>query len=95
MVGVVMPLQGHCLSRMSIILGDLMKRPSGPRDPVPLMLCSYVNSKIGLLMCFLCEILLSAVVTVCLVPDIATRVLSKYAFSISGFVFFFFHVKNE
>ena len=62
-----------------VSLGDFMNRPSGPCNPVPLFFCSCANSEIGLLMCFLCNISFSAVVTVCLVPDTAVCNLSEYA----------------
>ena len=46
------------------VRSDFVNRPSGPRGPVPLLLGYCVISEIGLLMCFQCKILLSAVVTV-------------------------------
>ena len=68
---------------------DFVNRPSGPRSPVPLLFGSCANSEIGLLMCFLCSILYSAVVTVCFVPDITVCSLSENALSnFSLFVFF-------
>ena len=54
------------------VRGDFVNRPSDPRGPVPLLLGSCVISETGLLMFFLCIILLSAVVTVWFVPDIAS-----------------------
>ena len=77
------------------ILGDLVKRPSGPRGPVPrLVLFSCTISEMGLLICFLCKILLSDVVIVCLVPDMAICVLSEYALSNFGFFIFFSRKRN-
>ena len=63
-----------------------MNRPSGPLSPIPLFFCSCANSEIGLLMCFRCRILFSAVVTVCLVPD--TAVLLSRRSQISVYLFF-------
>ena len=72
------------------ILDDLVKRPSGPRGPVPrLVLFSCTSSEMGLLLIFLCKILLSDVVIVCLVPDMAICVLSEYALSNFGLFIFF------
>ena len=56
---------------------DFINRPSGPRRPVPLLLGSCVSSEIGLLINFLCKTLLSAVVTVWLVPDTAIWILAE------------------
>ena len=56
-------------SSMLNIFGALMKWPSGPRSPVPLLFGYCVNSEMGLLMCFLSTIPMSDVVTVCLVPE--------------------------
>ena len=77
-----------------IILGDLVKRLSGPHCPVPLLLFSYKISKTGSLICFLCKILLSDVVMVCIVPDMAICVLSEYELSNLGLFIFFFKKKN-
>ena len=73
--------------------GNFINPPSEPRSRVPLLLGSCVSSEIGLLICFLCKTLLSAVVTVWLVPDAAIWTLSEYA--LSKFCFTIFFVKKE
>ena len=64
-------------SWMLKVRGDFVNRPSGPRGPVPLLFGFCVISDTGLLMFFLSIILLSAVVTVWFVPDIASWVFSE------------------
>ena len=59
-------------SCMLKVRGDFVNRLSGPRGPGPLLFGSCVISETGLLLFFLCIILLSAVVTVWFVPDIAS-----------------------
>ena len=73
-VGVVCDTSPRLLSEswILIFLGDLVKRPYGPRNTVPLLLGSCASSGIGLLMCFLRKDLWSAAFTVCLMHDIAT-----------------------
>ena len=61
--------------------GDLINRPSDPGGPIPLLLCSWFKSAMGLLISFLCVILPLGVVTVWSVPDIANCGLTKYALS--------------
>ena len=61
--------------------GDLINRPSDTRGPIPLLLFSCLNVSICLLTSFLCIILPLGVVTVWLVPDIASCGLSEYALS--------------
>ena len=62
--------------------GDLINRPFGPRGPIPVLLCSWLKSEIGLLIIFFCETFPFGVVTVWFVPDIANCGLSEYAFLI-------------
>ena len=78
-------LFGSCMLK---VRGDFVNRPSGPRGPVPLLFGSCI-SETGLLMFFLCIILLSAVVTVWFVPDIANWVFSEQALPNFSFVYFF------
>ena len=61
--------------------GNFVKRPSGPRGTVPPLLCSCLNSAIGLHIHFLCNILPFELVILRFVSDIASCGSLEYALS--------------